>query len=244
MSSFGGGILALGALPVAAAGVLPGVLTRLKAAHPSIKVRLQQGRLEELQPLLASGEIELIVGRLYEPAMPDNYEREPLWSEPISILARAGHPIFSETVTVDTLRRHDLALPTITQRVGQEIEHLLSLLGIDPTASLRSSSYGFIREMLHGTDMLSVMPRLMMVGDLLRGTLRVVPLPMPAPDRPAGLIQRRGPALSGAGQAFAACLRVYVAEITDRGITAPITSDDSQGEKSDTTGEAARGKAS
>ena len=241
MSSFGGGTLALGALPVAAAGVLPGILTRLKATHPRIKVRLQQGRLEELLPLLASGEIELIVGRLYEPAMPDGYERESLWTKPISILARAGHPIFSETVTVDTLRCYDLALPTITQRVGQEIEHLLSLLGIDPAASLRSSSYGFIREMLHGTDMLSVMPRLMMVGDLLRGTLRVVPLPIPAPDRPAGLIQLRGRALSGAGQAFAACLRGYVVEIADRGIAAPIAGGDSQGEESDTTGEVARG---
>jgi len=241
MSSFGGGTLALGALPVAAAGVLPGILTRLKATHPRIKVRLQQGRLEELQPLLASGEIELIVGRLYEPAMPDGYERESLWTEPISILARAGHPIFSETVTVDTLRCYDLALPTITQRVGQEIEHLLSLLGIDPAASLRSSSYGFIREMLHGTDMLSVMPRLMMVGDLLRGTLRVVPLPIPAPDRPAGLIQLRGRALSGAGQAFAACLRGYVVEIADRGIAAPIAGGDSQGGESDTTGAVARG---
>lgn len=241
MSSVGGGTLALGALPVAAAGVLPGVLTRLKAAHPKIKVRLQQGRLEELQPLLSSGEIELIVGRLYEPAVPDGYEREPLWTEPISILARAGHPIFSETVTVDALRRHDLALPTITQRVGQEIDHLLSLLGIDPAASLRSSSYGFIREMLHGTDMLSVMPRLMMVGDLLRGTLRVVPLPIPAPDRPAGLIQLRGRALSGAGQAFAAGLRVYVAEITGRGIASPITKCDDHDEKDDTMGRLARG---
>jgi LysR family transcriptional regulator, pca operon transcriptional activator len=34
LSSPGGGALALGALPVAAAGVLPGVLTRLKAAYP------------------------------------------------------------------------------------------------------------------------------------------------------------------------------------------------------------------
>ncbi len=241
LTSFGGGILALGALPVAATGVLPGVLTRLRASHPRIKVRLQQGRLEELQPLLASGEIELIVGRLYEPAVPDGYKREPLWTEPISILARAGHPIFFEAVTVDALRRHDLALPTITQRVGQEIEHLLSLLGIDPASSLRSSSYGFIREMLHGTDMLSVMPRLMMVGDLLRGTLRVVPLPIPVPDRPAGLIQLRGRSLSGAGQAFAACLRIYVAEIADSGITADIAASDSGVEKSDTTDEPARG---
>jgi LysR family pca operon transcriptional activator len=183
----GGGTVALGALPVAAAGVLPGVLTRLKAGCPDTRIRMQQGRTEQLLPLLASGEIDLIVGRLYEPIVPDGLLREPLWTEPISILARAGHKLFDQDeVTIEDLRRYELVLPTVTQRVGQEIEHVLSLLGLLPTTSLRSSSYGFIREMLHGSDLLSIMPRLMMVGDLMRGTLRVVPLPVPAPDRPAG----------------------------------------------------------
>src|SRR3954447_7425533 len=137
-----GGTVALGALPVAAAGVLPGALTRLKALHPRIRVRMQQGRTEQLLPLLASGEIDLIVGRLYQPAVPDGFGREALWTEPISILARAGHPLFEETlVTLDALRRYDLVLPTITQRVGQEIESLLAALGLAPATWLRSSSY-------------------------------------------------------------------------------------------------------
>ena len=72
--------------------------------------------------------------------------------------------------------------------------------------------------MLHATDLISVMPRLMMVGDLLRGTLRVVPLPIPAPDRPAGLILPRDRALPPAGRAFVECLRTYVGEIAERGL--------------------------
>jgi LysR family transcriptional regulator, pca operon transcriptional activator len=218
LSSPSSGTVALGALPVTAAGVLPGTLVRLKATHPDIKIRLQRGRTEDLLPLLASGEIDLIVGRLYEPAVPDRFSREPLWTEPISILARAEHPIFSDTVTVDALRRYELVLPTFSQRVGQEIEHLLALLGLEPTTSLRSSSYGFIREMLHATDLISVMPRLMMVGDLLRGTLKVVPLPIPAPDRPAGLILPRDRAVPPAGRAFIECLRAHVNEIAATGV--------------------------
>src|SRR5215207_7763156 len=91
LASPGGGAVALGALPVAAAGVLPGALARLRADYPNIKVRLQQGRTEDLLPLLASGEIDLIVGRLYAHAVPDRFAREPLWTEPISILARTEH---------------------------------------------------------------------------------------------------------------------------------------------------------
>jgi LysR family pca operon transcriptional activator len=237
ISSSEEGTVSLGALPVAAAGVLPGVLTRLKAAHPGVKVRLLQGRTVELLPLLASGEIDLVVGRLYEPATPDGFRREALWTEPISILARADHPLFADAVTVAALRRYDLVLPTITQRVGEEIEHLLSLLGLDATTSLRSSSYSFIREMLHETDMLAVVPRLMMVGDLLRGALRVLPLPLPAPDRPAGLITPRDKALHPAAQMFAVSLRAYVAEISEHGLTASITNGDGGAEISNKTRE-------
>jgi LysR family pca operon transcriptional activator len=223
----GASMVALGALPVAAAGVLPGALTRLKALHPQMRVRLQQGRMEELLPLLVAGEIDLIVGRLYDLPMPDGFKREALWAEPISILGRPGHPLFAmPSVTLDELRRYDLVLPTITQRVGQEIEALLAELGLAPVAPMRSSSYGFIREMLHGTDMLSAMPRLMMVGDLVRGSLKVVPLPIQAPDRPAGLIVPSHKPLPLAGRAFTDCLRAYLAELAAQGFAPPITAGD------------------
>jgi LysR family transcriptional regulator, pca operon transcriptional activator len=213
------GTVALGALPVTASGILPGVLTKLKVRFPDIRIRLQQGRTEELLPLLTSGDLDLIVGRLYEPAAADGFRREPLWSEPISIIARAGHPIFDvPEVTAEALRNFDLVLPTVSQRVGQELDHLLSLLGLAPASSIRSSSYGFIREMLHATESISVMPRLMMVGDLLRGTLRVVPLPIYAPRRPAGLILPSDRPLTAAGQSFVDCLHDYIAEAALLGI--------------------------
>jgi LysR family pca operon transcriptional activator len=236
LGAAGGGTVAIGVLPVAAVGVLPGALIRLKAAHPGLKVRLHQGRMEELLPLLATREIDLVVGRLYAPAVPDGCLRETLWEEPISILARADHPVFAlgGPVTAEVLRRYDLALPTVSQRVGQEIDHLLALLGLAPDAALRSSSYGFIREMLLATDHVSVMPRSMMVGDLLRGTLRVVPLPVPAPPRPAGLVLPADPPPSPAVAAFVAALRAYAAEIqplAQEDMPKPDTSD----RRSDTT---------
>jgi LysR family pca operon transcriptional activator len=212
------GTVAMGALPVTANGLVPGVLVRLKTTHPDLKVLLHHGRTTDLFPLLASGEIDLVVGRLYEPAVPDGFRREPLWSEPISIVARVGHPIFAGTVTPDSLRRYDLVLPTMSQRIGQEIEHLLETLGIAPTAPLRSSSPGVIREMLHGTDSITMAPRLILLGDLLRGTLRFAALPIPAPERPAGLILPRDRPLPSAANAFVQCLRSYICEIVARGV--------------------------
>ncbi|MDE3176432.1 MAG: LysR family transcriptional regulator [Pseudomonadota bacterium] len=219
LDSPGRGVLALGVLPVAASGVLPGALTRLKAAEPLMRVRLEQGRTEELLPLLAAGELDLVVGRLYQPALPDAFVRERLWIEPMSILARAGHPLFDgPRVDADALRPYDLVLPTITQRVGQEVERIIAELGLEAAAAFRSSSYGFIREMLLGGDCVAIMPKLMMVGDLLRGALRLAPLPIEAAERPAGLIRRRDAPASPAAALFVATLRGYVGELAARGL--------------------------
>ena len=215
------GILSVGALPVAAAGVLPGVLARLKRERPGLRIRLREGRTEELLPLLAAGELDLVVGRLYAPESSDGMIREALWDEPISLLARAGHPILDAAGPMDGW---ELALPTLTQRIGQDIDALLAQLGWDGAGALRTSSYGLIRELLHETDTVALMPRLMMVGDLLRGTLRVVPLPVLAPDRPAGLILLPGGPLPPTGLAFVTCLRAYVAEIARRDFARAIAS--------------------
>ena len=175
------------------------------------------------------------MGRLYEPATPDGFDREALWSEPIAILAREEHPIFSEPAAPQHLGRYDLILPTITQRVGQEIERFLSALQVDFSNALRSSSYVLIREMLMETDMLSVMPRSMMLGDLMRGSLRVVPMPIPAPERPAGVISRQGVERSRSCQAFTECLRAYLSEIASSPMAHLITSGNTGHRKDDRT---------
>jgi LysR family pca operon transcriptional activator len=214
----GRGALALGVLPVAASGVLPGALTRMRLAHPQIRVRLEQGRTEDLLPLLAAGEIEMIVGRLYEPAAPDGLSREPLWSEPMALLARPGHPILAlNAIDGASLLVHDLALPTIGQRVGREIEWILQKLGLEQNVVYRSSSYDFIREMLIAGDFLSIMPSLMMAGDLMRGALQLAPLPLPPSDRLAGVIRRADGAQTPAARAFLDALKGFVNELAQRG---------------------------
>jgi LysR family pca operon transcriptional activator len=163
---------------------------------------MEEGRTEKLLPMLAAGEIDLIVGRLYQSVLPDAFEREELWSEPMSLLAR-----------------NELVLPTVTQRMGQEIAQLLHRLGLVAGSSYKSNSAVFIREMLHGGDFLTVLPRLMMVGDILRGSLRLAPLPIASPERPAEIIRRGDAPTSPAARAFVDVLRTYVADLRQRGIT-------------------------
>ncbi|MEH0194266.1 LysR substrate-binding domain-containing protein [Caulobacter sp. CCNWLY153] len=212
-----GGPVIVGALPVAAAGVLPGALARLKIARPDIEVRVTQGRTEELIALLTLREIDLIIGQLYPMPEDDGLVRTPFYSEPISVLARHDHPIFAaHTDPKAALCAYSLVLPTVSQRVGREIDGLLAEIGVTPKQPLRSSSAAMIREILYATDSIAVMPHMMLAGDLLRGEMRLLPLEIGGRLRPAGLIRRGDTALLRNAQAFVDAARGYVGEIESR----------------------------
>jgi LysR family pca operon transcriptional activator len=222
LASPGGGLVVLGALPVSCAGLVPRVVQALRARHRALEIRLVGGRTEELLPRLAAGEVDMVLGRLYQPDLPDGLSREPLHHEPISVLARAGHPLFArEDGARADLSAYDLVLPTFSQRLGIEIEHLLSLLQLAASPRwLRSSSHLFIREILLETDMITVAPRLLVAGDLMRGALRVVPTTATPPPRPAGLILNPDRPISASGALLIDAIRDCIATLIEHGSAA------------------------
>ena len=126
-----------------------------------------------------------------------------------------------------------MVLPTVSQRVGQEIEHLLSLLGLAPACRCAPPPTASSGRCCWRRDRSPSCRGSMMVGDLLRGALRVVPLPVPAPPRPAGLVVppiRHPPRRRGLHRA----LRGHVADIAARGLGAMLAADSSR-RRSDTT---------
>jgi LysR family pca operon transcriptional activator len=203
-------IVNVGVLPVAAVGVMPGVVARLSERRPELQVMVTQGLSEELIPDVIAGRLDLIVGRLYEPPAPDGLKREVLYQEPISVVAYPSHPIFTAPgPTVERLAKAKLVLPTVASRLGQEIDLLLGQMGIDLSAPVRSSSLGFIRELVLSGEFVGIMPRLTLAADLVRNSVKVAPLPVPAPSRPAGIIYKGERDLPPAAVALIDMLRAY-----------------------------------
>jgi hypothetical protein len=71
----------------------------------------------------------------------------------------------------------------------------------------------------------------MMLGDLVGGSLRVVPMPISAPERPAGLIWHRGVERSKACFAFTDCVRADLSEIVASGLSDLIILDNIKSQK-------------
>jgi LysR family transcriptional regulator, pca operon transcriptional activator len=226
-----GGIAAVGGLPVASAGLLPGVVLKLRQRHPNFNIRLEEGRTEELLPLLAAGQIDLIVGRFYEPLMPDGFCREELWVDPMMLVARKDHPLLeSAPLDLSALSLFDFILQERPQRVAAEIEPLLAPLGLSDAHAIRAASYAFTREVLLSSDAFTIMPPMVFRGDIHRELLGARALPIDAPTRSAGIITVDERKLNGAALAFIACLREHVEGIIRQGLPTILASARQAGE--------------
>lgn len=209
-----GGPVSVGALPVAAAGIMPGALARFQAAHPNVEVEVRVERSEQLLAALAAREVDFVVGRLYE-RPGDGFCRKVFYDEDISILARADHPLFGagKVISLAALADYPLVLPTVSQKIGLDIDDYLKRIELEPHQPLRSSSLPLIRETLHATDSITAMPKVMLVGDIMRGSIRIVPLDSRNTPRPAGVILRSDAPLLKNAAAFVETFRSYAEDV-------------------------------
>ncbi|MGN6462413.1 MAG: LysR substrate-binding domain-containing protein [Pseudolabrys sp.] len=206
-------LVSVGAMPPAAVGLLPDLFRKIRAQTPEIHIQLTQGSMEELLPLLSDGVLDMVIGRLFPAVTPDDFVREVLYYEPISILARTDHPIFAEApVTLKHLARYPFVLPTMSKAVTEEVEIAAATMNLSTAVEMRALALPFLREILHSTDSLMISPPMTMAGDLKRGTLRRLDFTVPGPPRPAGVLLRRDYPMTAAAQTFLETIRAYLNE--------------------------------
>ncbi|MEJ1156805.1 LysR family transcriptional regulator [Prosthecomicrobium sp. N25] len=83
--------LAIGCLPTIAAGRLPGVLARFRAAHPDVTIRVFDNSATEIADLVDQGTAEFGITLLA--AHRWDFEVELLAREPFVLVCPAGHPM-------------------------------------------------------------------------------------------------------------------------------------------------------
>jgi LysR family pca operon transcriptional activator len=207
--------VALGALTSASGGVLASVTSEFHARHPDASVRLIQGRTEGLLPALASGDLDFIVGRIYTPAASDNLVREIFYDEPLAAFMHANHPLAKtsrKSIDPTELTEYDLVLPSTAQRLGVEVESILSARGVPTSKAIRTSAPSVMREMLYTGDYVCVASRIEFAGDLQRGLVRGISLES-CPPRPGGIIHRGRHTLGPEVRVYIRILREQVAHM-------------------------------
>ncbi len=186
------GRLAIGMLLVAAPLLVPRALLAFKRRNPRVTVQLSEGTLGTLLPMLARGDLDLVVGRLTSDFATAGLAFIHCYDEPMALVVRSGHPLQrGKRLALADLVRERWVLPTPETAYRHRIDAAFRQSGVEPPAELvESMSILTNATLLEESDMLGVMPLNTARHYARSGSLAVLKVPLPLPSGPVGIIAR------------------------------------------------------
>ncbi|MQY09731.1 LysR family transcriptional regulator [Actinomadura macrotermitis] len=169
------GTVTIGTLLAGSNVLLPRAIAALKRDRPGITVVVQEAAFDAQVPRLLDGEIDLILGRLNPIGDVRGLRQITLYSEPVRLVARRGHPARERAgLTLADLMDYPWVLPLEQTALRHELEQLFRSAGLGLPADLvECTSILTIRSLVCDTDMIAALPEL-----VARTDAAIAPLPV------------------------------------------------------------------
>lgn len=208
-----GGRIAVGAMPLSRARLLPETILAFMAAHPGVDVVVHEGSHAELSGPLRDGDIDLILGALRDAAEVDGLVQEPLFDDHPAIIARAGHPLCAAPDLAAAMLRFPWILPGRDTPLRRYWEAMVRATGAEvPHVAVECGSVMTVRQLLLGSDALALLSPDQLSVELDAGLLAAIAPPVRV-DRTIGLTTRAGWRPTAVQQDFVRMLRATAAAI-------------------------------
>jgi DNA-binding transcriptional LysR family regulator len=186
----------VGALPTVAGGLLVHALARLRERRPHAGVSVRIGDNPELIAWLKSGEADVAVGRMAEPAMMQGVSFELLYAESLAVVTRPQHPLAitsGAAVSPRALVDYPLIVPSPGTAPRHEVEGFFAAHGVTlPPGRTETQSAAFARALTLVSDAIWITPQHPVQLDLDRRWLRRLNVPVPGNAEPVGILSRSG----------------------------------------------------
>jgi len=189
--------VAVGSLPNMAASLLPEAVAVLSRAHADLRVRVVSGTNAQLMTQLRQGEIDLVVGRLAQPSAMVDLSFEQLYSEPLLLVARPGHPLAQELhPSLEALAAFPMVVPVHGTLVRDTADAYLFARGsVLPRAVIEATDTSFAMSLLRATDAVWFAPQGAVDSVLRREELVRLAFDTASTEGPVGVTLRRAGAL-------------------------------------------------
>ncbi|MEJ5990894.1 pca operon transcription factor PcaQ [Ramlibacter sp. PS3R-8] len=184
--------LLIGALPNVAATVLPPALLRFAETDPRVRISVRTGSNAQLIAALRQGVLDLLIGRLAEPADMQGLSFEQLYTESLVLVVRPQHPLAGcRNIDPELLRKHRLVLPDAGTRVREAADRFFvsSALGL-PVQTIETIDIAFGRSYVLQSDAVWFVPLGAIENDLRQGTFVRLPIDTRITEGPVGLTRR------------------------------------------------------
>jgi LysR family hydrogen peroxide-inducible transcriptional activator len=140
------GTIRLGSTPTLGPYLLPHVMRRLHAAHPALKVVVQEAAPAQLEEALLGGALDLILTQL--PVTAGDLEAMRLFREPLKLAMASDHPLAARAVIEDAdLRGQDVLSLSPAYRLHGQVAGLCEELGAQLRRDYEGTSLDALRQM-------------------------------------------------------------------------------------------------
>ncbi len=209
-----GGRIVVGTLLAASAQVLPRAIIILREQRPRVSIVVRDGTNDFLMPLLHSGELDMVVGRLTEFRYREDLTQEILCDERIVVVCRESHPLAGkQSVSLDEMNRHQWILPPTQTTLRRQIDSAFFDQGFpSPAHPVECISFLTNRSLLLATDMIGVFPIHVVQREITDGQLTIVNCKLNIAQSPVGVSYRREGILSPAASEFLGMLKMTSGE--------------------------------
>lgn len=206
------GRIVVGAMPLSRARWLPETILRFAARHPGVDVAVVEGSHAELSGPLRDGEVDLMLGALRDGVLLDDLRQEAVFEDQPALVMRAGHPLLSAPVDGATLAAFPWILPASDTPLRHYWEGMMRSAGAEPPhVGIECGSVLTVRQLLLGSDALTLLSPAQLAVELQAGVLATLPPPVPV-LRTIGITTREGWRPTAPQGAFVGLLREVAAE--------------------------------
>ncbi|WP_028293321.1 LysR family transcriptional regulator [Oceanobacter kriegii] len=186
------GKIIVGSMPLARTSILPEAIIRFSESHPDIDIQVVDAPYNDLLHHLRHGELDFLIGALRFPPPVDDVIQEELLSPPLAVICRPGHPLMEvKNPGVADLAKYAWVVPRQGTPTRKAFEALFEdQPELRPQRLVETSSQILIRELLRGSDRLTLISTHQIELELSIGILSVLPVSLEHTRRAIGLTLR------------------------------------------------------
>ena len=201
--------------------LLPEAVSRVKAAHPSLRVGLQIETSDVLIDRLAQGKLDMVVGRLFARHDKSDLRYEALVEEPIAAVVRPGHPLMEHaSLTLEELSGQGWIVPSPGSVLRHRFELMFQEAGQPaPSDLIETTALLFMTKMLGQSDLIGVVASDVALYYQEHGLVAILPVELPCKMDAFGLITRTDRLLAPAAQVMLRAVKAVAHEVYGTALT-------------------------
>ena len=193
-----------------AASFVAAVIDRLARRYPRIVFHVVAADVEAMRRELDERNVDLLIARRFGPLADEQFDFRALYDNPYVVVAGENHPcVRRRKIELADLLQELWVLPPLDSWVGSAVvAEAFRASGLDvPRATVIAFAHEVRRSLLATGRYLTVFPSSALRFPTPQSGLRRLPVELPLPPMPIGIVTLRNRTLSPAAQLFVECAR-------------------------------------